>query len=188
MLAQQIAGSYYATNELCESDVNESCTDGDDTSLPCYPLTDSSMCSYLRLEMRLISPTPSCFSINDIDLVSFACGIDVNTVESHYCKDNNTCADARGNECNTSLICNMTSPFISPATSQHFPASHNVCDAVPVASENLLVCVMCDAAGGDDGDANVWRIRHRPPKFVAVLLHHRRPIFESIHQRNIFDR
>lgn len=121
VLAQQIAGNYYATNELCESDVNETCVDGDDTSLSCFPLTDSSMCTYLRLMMRLLSPTPSCFSIEDIDLVSFACGIQQSTLATHYCKDNVTCVDARGAECNSSLTCTISSPFISPGNYTDFP-------------------------------------------------------------------
>jgi hypothetical protein len=121
VLAQILAGTYYATNELCETDVNETCTNGDDTSLSCYPLTDSSMCTYLRLMMRLLSPTPSCFSIADINLVSFACGVDESTVSTHYCKDNVTCVDARAFDCNSSLSCTLSTPFLSPANYSNFP-------------------------------------------------------------------
>jgi hypothetical protein len=64
--------------------------------------------------MRLQGPDPLCYSLTDVSLIGFECGIAGNG--THYCQTNNTCADARAYECNTTLECTLDIPLTVPAT------------------------------------------------------------------------
>lgn len=88
-------------NQTCEN--GEPCKDENTFTLGACPALNPNICRYVRAYAKLESPTiPSCYAFGDIDLTNYTCGPNL------YCNSaNKTCSDARGNECHTTVTCQL---------------------------------------------------------------------------------